>query len=380
MRQQSWLPASSAREGELGAETGSKSRSELGPESETRQTQPSDHTANPRNLGQALTSSFLHNSSSQWWSWTWTQPAELHNSGVQAPTHTSGGKCPMPWYFMGIWVLTDNSSVSSYTRSKNLPLWADSILQLLELVTDNTSMKRRRKLPLHGLCNCLRWEYWGSRASQPERVHTYTSLILFLSASSKMESPSILPAETEPDLNPIHISSSMTLYCHIYKQNLEQGPGPKVSSSKGNLSVGFKIRFFPCLLLLLYLYLFLIFFFFLFPCIHCCKVALVPQKEWRAVLCQKTELCNNYGAFVDIRSSGSDFLRLTVFWPPSKNRLSGSSRLLHNNCSTQWPMLSKCVSLENTHPSLLDLELFQKLQSHLRIAATETSAPPCLRS
>lgn len=97
--------------------------------------------------------------------------------------HTSGGKCPMPWYFMGIWVLTDNSSVNSYTWSKNLPLWADSILQLHELVTDNTSMKWRRKLPLlHRLCNCLRWEYWGSRASPTwTGSHLHLPDIIFIS-------------------------------------------------------------------------------------------------------------------------------------------------------------------------------------------------------
>lgn len=82
-----------------------------------------------------------------------------------------------------------------------------------------------------------------------------------------MESLPIPPAETEPDLNPVHVSSSVTLYCHLYKQNLEQGPRSKVTSSKGNLlSAGFKIRFFAGLLFLLLLYLYpFIFFFFSSP-------------------------------------------------------------------------------------------------------------------
>lgn len=53
------------------------------------------------------------------------------------------------------------------------------------------------------------------------------SLMMFLSTSSRMASLSILAAEAECDPSPVHVSSSITLYCHIYKQNLEQGPGLK---------------------------------------------------------------------------------------------------------------------------------------------------------
>lgn len=80
-----------------------------------------------------------------------------------------------------------------------------------------------------------------------------------------MASLSILPAEAQYDLNPAHVSSSVTLYGRIYKEILEQGPGLKPFLPMEN-----SFQKVPLLLTLfssasLYIPLF---FSFLFPCTH----------------------------------------------------------------------------------------------------------------
>lgn len=148
---------------------------------------------------------------------------------------------------------------------------------------------------------------------QPERVQTYISLMMFLSASSRMASLSILPAEAERDPNPAHVSSSITLYCHLQAKP-GAGTRTKAISSKGNLlSEGFKVRFLSCVLFffLLHLYTFLIF---------------SPFSSLMSTI----HLCSGYGALGDIRSSESDSLWLNSCVEATMHKVS-------NFCSNQFP-------------------------------------------
>lgn len=206
--------------------------------------QSSDHTASPRErrgrpsspalIATALISDRADPGLSQLNSLT--QVIKLLEEGR---THTA------PWHCIGILVPTADTSVSSYTRSKKLPLCADSLLQKYRTswIYNRSPLTWKRKLPLlHQFYSCPRWEHWGSRSSSTWRgsnLHLLDDVLISKLQNGISFHPSCWSWTWSQSYPCLLINNSLLLYLQA-----RSGAGTRTEaiSSKGNLlSEGLKL-------------------------------------------------------------------------------------------------------------------------------------------